>query len=323
MSTVLVTGANGFIGKSLCNTLVKRDYDVKGVIRSASNRHGIEKGAIPIIGDIVASHINAWRNWLDGVDIVIHLAACVHQHRATEDLYWQVNTHATSRLYRLAAEVGVGRFVYLSTVKVNGEASTLPFSENDTADPQGTYALSKWQAENEIRRVAHGKACDFVILRPPLVYGPGVRANFHHLLKLVSTGIPLPLASLHNRRSMIYVGNLVDAVVSAMESLQSSGQLFMVSDGQDLTVAEMARTMAVAMGRKPRQFPFPISWLQWPLTVMGRGEMIGKLSRSLTVDASKIRDTLGWCPPFSVQEGIADTVAWFKAKTERDMTAFK
>jgi nucleoside-diphosphate-sugar epimerase len=293
--------------------LAKRGYTVKAAMRSFEKGDVFEKRVVPFVGDIAYSRSAVWRHALKGVDTLIHLAARVHQKAKTrDDEFRQVNTRATSRLCQLAIEGGIRRFVFLSTAKVNGETATHPLAEKDAAEPQDPYALSKWEAEQHIQKLTAGSPCDFVILRPPLVYGPQVKANFLSLLKLVSTGVPLPMGSLHNQRSMIYVGNLVDAVVACVENPQAAGQVFMVSDGNDLSVTEWVTTMAVAMGHKPKLFSFPISGLHGLFTIMGRGEGIGKICRPLTVDTSKIRETLGWRPPFSVQEGIADTVTWFK-----------
>ena len=282
-------------------------------MRSVPKGDVFAKRIAPIVGDIVNSRSAVWRHALKGVDTLVHLAAHVHQRGKTRDkAFGQVNTQATSRLCQLAVEGGVRRFVFLSTAKVNGETSNSPLAEKDAANPQDPYALSKWEAERHVSRITRGSDCDFVTIRPPLVYGPHVKANFLSLLKLVSTGLPLPMGSLHNRRSMIYVGNLADAVVACVENPQAAGEVFMVSDGHDLTVAEMIKAMAAAMGQKPRLFPFPIGGLHGLLMMIGRGAVIDKISRPLTVDSSKIRDTLGWRPPFSVNEGIADTVAWFQ-----------
>lgn len=312
MTIVLVTGANGFIGRPLCNKLARQGCDVKGVVRSASKNQGFHERIIPVVGDIVASNPDDWRKWLNGVNIVIHLAACVHQSKAPRDMFRKVNTHATSRLYRLAEEAGVKRFVFLSTVKVNGETSTHPFSEKDNADPQGPYAISKWRAEQRLKAITQGKECQYTIIRPPLVYGPRVKANFLSLLKLISADMPLPLGSLHNRRSMVYVGNLVDAIICAMDNPHAAGQVFMVSDGQDLAVGDLVKTIAKSMDQKPKVFPFPPSWLSCFFKIVGRGAMVDKLCQPLTADISKIRGTLGWRPPFSVNQGLAATVDWYR-----------
>jgi nucleoside-diphosphate-sugar epimerase len=214
---------------------------------------------------------------------------------------------------RACQQEGIERLVFLSSVKVHGEGRNRPYREDDPLAPQDAYAHSKRIAEEGIQRLASEGDTEWVILRPPLVYGPGVKANFLALLKLVDLHLPLPLAALSNRRSMIYLGNLVDAIIFAAESPKAAGQIFLVSDDYDLTVPNLLREIAQGMDRPSILFPFPPRGLEWLGRIMGSGETIQKLTRPLTVDTSKIQDMLGWRPPFSVKEGIADTVAWFSA----------
>lgn len=262
---------------------------------------------------IESIHSNAWRDALQGVDTLIHLAAQVHDpDQKDAQSFRRVNTDGTARLCRLAVACGVRQFIYLSTIKVNGETSIHPLAENDPTGAQGPYARSKLEAEECIKTITKGYNCKYIIIRPPLVYGPQVKANFSNLLKIISTNCPLPIRNFHNRRSMIYVGNLVDAIICAMESPQAADQVFMVSDGEDRSVAQVVATIAKAMGNHPKLFPFPKYLLRLFFRAIGRGEVIDKLSRSLRADISKMEVLLGWQPPFSFEQGIAETVEWFQ-----------
>lgn len=318
MRTILVTGATGFIGQPLCRALLARGYLVKALVRSIGKAYALDERIVRFKGDLEVSYPHVWRDAFQGVDALIHLAARVHDPSpANNPSFRRVNTLGSARLCQLAVECGVRQFIYMSTVKVNGETSPRPFAENDPPRARGPYALSKWQAEKRIKALTQGETCQHVIIRPPLVYGPQVKANFYRLLKLVSSNVPLPLGSLHNQRSLIYVGNLVDAVVCAMESPQAAGQVFMVSDGQDFSVAHLVREIARTMDHNPRLFPFPPNVLLRLFNIVGRGEVIDKLRQPLTVDISKIRQTLGWRPPFSFSQGLSDTVGWFRQSHRR------
>ena len=312
MATTLVTGATGFIGRPLCAALLERGYHVKASVRSTGKDRVLDERIVRFSADIENSPSHVWRDALQGVDTLVHLAARVHDPSPVSDPSFRiVNNHGTARLCQLAVDCGVRQFIYMSTIKVNGETSPRPFSENDPPRPQGPYALSKWQAEQQIETITRGQNCQHIIFRPPLVYGPGVKANFYRLLKLVAANVPLPVGSLHNRRSLIYVGNLVDALICAMETPQAAGQAFMVSDGQDCSVADLFSAIARAMDHNPRIFPFPPGVLYRLLKIVGRGEAVDKLRLPLTVDISKIRKTLGWRPPITFSQGLADTVDWF------------
>jgi nucleoside-diphosphate-sugar epimerase len=313
MATILVTGATGFIGRPLCAALLARDYHVKASVRLPAKDHRWDERIARFTADVENSRPDVWRKALDGVDTLIHLAARVHDRQQTDDqAFWRVNTQGTSRLSMLAVECGVRQIIYLSTIKVNGETSLQPVNESDSPRAQGPYAISKWRAEQRLKTITQGKECQYTIIRPPLVYGPRVRANFLSLLKLISADMPLPMGSLRNLRSMIYVGNLVDAIICAMDNPNAAGQVFMVSDGQDIALAELVKAIAQAMDQKPKVFPFPPSWLSCFLKIVGRGEMIDKLCQPLTADISKIRGTLGWRPPFPPSQGLAETVDWFR-----------
>ena len=311
--TILVTGATGFIGQPLCAALLQRGYNVKASLRSSGKARVLDERVATFVADLESIDTNGWQHALRSVDTLIHLAAQVHDPDQTDaPSFRRVNTDGTAGLCRLAVASGVRQFIYLSTIKVNGETSIRPFAESDPPHARGPYAISKWEAEKSISALTHRKNCHYIIIRPPLVYGPQAKANFSKLLKIISTNCPLPLRNFHNRRSMIYVGNLVDAIICAMESPQAANQVFMVSDGKDRSVAQVVATIAQAMGHHPKLFPFPKYLLGLFFRAIGRGEVIDKLSRSLRSDISKMEALLDWQPPFSFEQGIAETVEWFQ-----------
>jgi nucleoside-diphosphate-sugar epimerase len=223
----------------------------------------------------------------------------------------RVNLVWTERLARAAASQGVRRFVYLSSIKVNGEQSVTPFTEQDAPKPQDPYGVSKWEAEQALAHVSAETGIETVVVRSPLVYGPGVRGNFLQLLKIVQRGVPLPIASVQNRRSLVYRGNLVDALLCCMRDGRAAGQTYLVSDGEDLSTPELIWRLGMAMGVKARLWPFPLPLLRWLGELVGKKEVIDRLLGSLQVDSSKIKRELDWHPPFSIDRGLTETAAWF------------
>jgi nucleoside-diphosphate-sugar epimerase len=259
-----------------------------------------------------------WDEALDGIETVFHLAARVHvMHERAENgvaLFRETNLAGTERLAHAAAIAGVRRFIYLSSIKVNGERTVgHPFSESDAPTPQDPYAISKWEAEQALWRIAEQSGMEVVIIRPPLIYGPGVKANFLRLLGWLHRGIPLPLASVNNQRSLIFLDNLVDALISCASHANAVNQTFLVSDGQDVSSPEMIRMLAAAMGKSDRLWPVPLRALRALGWLTGRVKEVDRLVESLQVDSSKIRRELGWMPPFSMEEGFRKTVAWYLA----------
>jgi nucleoside-diphosphate-sugar epimerase len=251
---------------------------------------------------------------LRGVDAIVHLAARVHVMRdaATDPLaeYRRVNTDATLQLARAAARCGAGRFVFTSTVKVSGERTTgEPFSDRDAPAPADPYAVSKWEAEQGLAELAAQSGLGVISLRPPLVYGPGVKGNFLRLLKLVRRRVPLPLASVANARSMIYVGNLASAIERAL-SVSVRGT-FLVSDDADLSTPQLVRALGAAMGRPARLLPFPPRALMALGRALGKGDEVMRMIESLRVDCSGIKQQLQWVVPFTVEQGLKETVDWF------------
>jgi nucleoside-diphosphate-sugar epimerase len=258
------------------------------------------------------------RHALQDVSAVVHLAARVHvmADDAEDPLreFRRVNLDWTERLARAAVLQGVRRFVYLSSIKVNGERSAHPFTEQDLPNPQDPYGMSKWEAEQALARVSSQTGLEIVIVRSPLVYGPGVGGNVLQLLHIIRRGIPLPLASVQNRRSLVYLGNLVDAFACCVKDLRAVGQTYLVSDREDLSTPELIRRLANALELPARLWPVPLSVLRWIGSVAGKQAMIDRLLGSLQVDSSKIGKELDWSPPYSVDRGFSETAAWYSAR---------
>jgi len=306
----MITGATGFVGSRLARSLAEAGHDIVEVGRRASS----VAATFSCVDSI--SDTTDYRNALSGCDVVIHLAARVHvMHDDVEDplaAFRAVNLHGTVNLARQAAAAGVKRFVYVSSIKVNGECTDVkPFTEADDPHPQDPYGVSKWEAEQALENISHETGMEMVIVRPPLVYGPGVKANFYSLLKLVSKGLPLPLGSIHNRRSMIYVDNLVDALILCATHPAAAGQTYLLSDGEDVSTPQLVKEIAIAMKRPDRVFPFPLSIMRLAARMTGRSPAVDRLTQSLEIDNSKIRKELGWQPPYSMQQGLQKTADWF------------
>jgi nucleoside-diphosphate-sugar epimerase len=305
VTAVLVTGASGFIGRAACAAFAKRGWQVRAAVRA---RATIE-GAQTVLGSLE-------QGWpVDGMDVVVHLAGIAHQlhGKAAESTYHALNCEATERLASAAIQAGVRRFVFLSSIKVNGERTPIdrPFHASDTPQPEDRYARSKRDAERALAGLS-GKM-EVVVVRPPLVYGPGVRANFLRLVRLVDRSLPLPLGAIRNRRSLIYVGNLADLIVAAASAPAAAGRTLLAADGEDLSTPQLVSEIARALGTPARLIGVPVGLLRLGGALTGRRAEIGRLVDSLVVDASDTRERLGWRPPFSVREGIADTVRWYRA----------
>ena len=307
----LVTGASGFVGFALLERL-KLNGDT--VVEVGRRQSGSDAGCFFQINDFSADTL--FTEALSGCDVVIHLAARVHvMHDSADDplaAFQAVNLHGTVNLARQAARAGVRRFVYVSSIKVNGEYTCgQPFTELDEPKPQDPYAVSKWQAEQALHQIGRETGMEIVIVRPPLVYGPGVKANFYSLMKLVSKRLPLPLGAIRNRRSMIYVGNLADALITCATHPAAAGQTYLVSDGEDVSTPQLVKEIAAAMQRPDRVFPFLLSVMRFCARMIGRSSAVDRLTQSLEIDSSKIRKELGWRPPYSMQQGLRVTADWF------------
>jgi len=266
-----------------------------------------------VVGEMGSS--TDWHETLAGCDAVIHLAARVHVMKDTAQdplaLYRSSNTEATLSLARQAAAAGVKRFVFISTIKVNGEGRDTAYREIDAPAPEDAYAISKWEAEQGLRRVEHETGLEVVILRPPLVYGPGVKANFLRLMQTVYKGWPLPLGAIHNQRSLLYLGNFVDAIRVCVEHRDAAGQTFLLDDGEPVSTPDLIRMLARAMGRPARLMAVPHGMLEWVGTLLGKRSAVIRLVESLFVDSSLIRSRLGWVPPYTLRQGLDETITEF------------
>lgn len=308
---VLVTGASGFVGRPLCDALLHPEYSEYSIVSAVRAPRGLP-------GECVMGEIGAktdWRVALRGVHAVVHLAARVHvmNDRAVDPLaaFRSVNTAGTLNLARQCAAAGVQRFVFVSSIKVNGEERAAPYTEADTPAPEDAYAISKWEAEQGLWKIAAETGLKVVILRPPLVYGPGVRANFLALLRAVARGFPLPLGAINNQRSLIYVGNLADAIVRCLDHPAAAVQTFLVSDGEAASTPELVRRMAAALGRDAWLVALPVPLLRAAATLAGKSALVTRLAESLAIDSRKICRELDWSPPFTLDEGLRETVAWY------------
>lgn len=305
---ILITGSNGFVGSHLARELRKQDqYNVRGAIRQSSDISVFD------VDTTVVGNINAdteWTSALYNVDVVVHTAARVHiMSDAADDPLTNfriVNVAGTLNLARQAAALGIRRFVFMSSIKVNGEQthSGIYFTANDIPAPEDPYGISKFEAEQGLLAIAAETGMEVVIIRPPLVYGPGVKGNFASLIRLVEKGIPLPLGAIHNQRSLVALDNLIDLVVTCMEHPAAANEVFLASDGQDLSTNELLRSIAKAMGKSSRLFPVPASLLLLGATLLGRKPEAQRLLGSLQVDIAKAQNMLAWEPPFSVEEGL-------------------
>ncbi len=318
---ILVTGARGFIGTPLVQALLKKGYLVRATSRtSAEDLKDYECDTVEHYRFEPGDDNPDYEGLLEDVDVVIHLAAKVHavsKSGNNESDYNKINTIGTERLVNAASSNGIRRFIFLSSIKVNGEQNIvdeegeiLAFNENDDPHPQGAYAKSKLLAEDAIRKICRESEMDFVILRPTLVYGPGVRANFLSLLAVVNKNYPLPLASVKNKRSLVYVGNLVYAIALSVSYPEKANQIYLVSD-TDISVPELIKKIASLLGKRVLLFHFPVNWLKILGILTGKRPVIDRLTDSLLADNSSLRKDLKWEPLYSIDEGLYKTLDWY------------
>ncbi len=315
---ILVTGANGFVGSAVINSLVNDSgITLRAAVRNED--HCLYSlNALVQVGDLTIE--TDWTAALLEVDVVIHTAARVHvMNDGVDDPleeYRRVNVEGTLNLARQSVVAGVKRFVFISSIKVNGEEtlSGKPFYAEDIPAPVDPYGISKLEAEQKLQQIAVETDMEVVIIRPPLIYGPGVKANFQKMMYWLNKGIPLPLGAIYNKRSLVAIDNLVNLIVICTDHPAAANQVFLAGDGEDLSTTELLQRMSKAMGRSPRLIPVPARLLEFGATLLGKLAMVQRLCGSLQVDISKTREVLGWKPPVSVDEGLRRAAACSKSE---------
>jgi len=313
---ILVTGANGFIGRGLVRELRTRGREVLGAVRRGADvgpGAGVEN--YMVVGEIGPESV--WDNALKDVSTVVHLAGRAHVLKETlaDPLvaYRLVNVAGTEKLARSAAAAGVERLIFLSSIGVNGNNSGIrPFNETDLPKPHNDYTTSKWEAEQLLITIGKETGMEIVIIRPPLVYGPGVKANFLALLGLVSRGTPLPFGRVNNLRSLLGLDNLVDFIILCIDQPAAAGETFLLADGEDISTPDLIRMIAASMGRPARLLPVPPAIMALAGRLIGRYETWEKVCGSLRLDTAKVKNCLGWRPVLGMAEGIERTVRWYK-----------
>lgn len=303
------------MGQALCAQANAGDLLIKAAVRST---HTLP----PHIASVSIGTIDAntdWRNALQGIDVVVHLAARVHimDDPASNPLqaFRQVNVEGSLNLAKQAALAGVQRFVFISSIKVNGESTPLgqPFQADDTPMPVDAYGISKHEAEQALQQLANETGMEVVIIRPPLVYGAGVKANFYSMMQWLDKGIPLPLGAIHNKRSLVALDNLVDLIITCIDHPAAANQTFLVSDGEDLSTSELLRHTASALGKTAKLLPIPAWLLQIGASLLGKGAVAQRLCGSLQLDISKTRTVLNWTPPVRVDDALHKTAQYYRS----------
>jgi nucleoside-diphosphate-sugar epimerase len=312
---ILVTGANGFIGRHVCEQVHVRGHPLRRAVRVTPT--GAD-GSWVAVGDV--NHATDWATALDGQDAIIHLAARAHVLREESadplELFREVNTHGALRLAEQATSAGVRRLVFVSSIGVHGDRTAPGHSitERDAPQPHSPYAVAKWEAEQELTALAARTGLEVVIVRPPLVYGPGAPGNFAALARLVARGLPLPLGNTGNERSLVGVRNLSQVLVLCAEHPAAAGQTFVISDVQ-VSTTNLIRRLAAAFGRPVRLFPVPQSVFRVALQVLNRERLYYQVFGSLLIDSNLIRTRLGWEPVHDVDDELRRVAAWASSNT--------
>jgi nucleoside-diphosphate-sugar epimerase len=313
---ILITGANGFVGQVLCARLAHSGGVVRAAVRTQAQ--GVDLPCPSIAVGEIDAHTD-WNSALEGIEIVIHLAARAHamneQAANPLDAYRRVNVAGTERLLRAAVPAGVRRIVFVSSIKVNGETRAAPgFSEADAPQPEDAYGISKLEAEQRLASICAESTIEHVVLRPPLVYGPGVKGNMAALIRAIDRGIPLPLGCIRNQRSLIGIANLVEAIRLCSDHPAAAGKTFLVADERPVSSVELVKTIARALGRTARLLPVPVPLLRLAGSMLGRSPAIARLTSSLVVDSRAIHERLGWRPVSSFEDGIRAMVRGYQAE---------
>ena len=304
---ILVTGANGFIGHALISQLRNQRHDIIAAVRRSC--------AYPDTTVLVDEL--SWIEALSGQDVVIHTAARSHVMKQIEKdglaAFREINAEGTRNLAELAANAGVRRFIFLSSIKVNGERtiSGTRFTSKDNAFPEDAYGISKWEAEQALHEVSARTGLEVVIIRPPLVYGPGVKGNLLSLLSLLNKGVPLPLGAIHNRRSLVGIDNLIALIITCIDNPAAANRTFLVSDGGDLSTTELVKHMSKALGKPARLIPLPSPLFQFGARILGKQDIAQRLLANLQVDISHTKEILGWTPQVSLNKELKKMAEWY------------
>jgi UDP-glucose 4-epimerase len=305
---ILVTGATGFIGNKLCQALSMGGDAVVAV----SRRQVAIDTNITVINKVLSKDTD-WQDDLKDVDVVIHLAGRAHVMNDVSEnpyqAYADINIDATKQLAEQAALFGVKRFIYLSSIKVNGERTKdVAFSETDSPQPEDDYGITKCEAEKVLNNIAIQTGMDVVIIRPPLVYGAGVKANFKSLIKLAQLNIPLPFGAIDNKRSLVFIENLIDFILLCTHHPNAASQTFLISDDDDVSTTRLIQYIKESSGKRPLLIPVPQSWLRFVFQLIGKSFLLDRLLGNLQVDITKAKTLLNWKPPFTLEQGINKTI---------------